>query len=138
MNDLDNTKVGDKVVYGREERYNKVTVFKVSKTQITVDDGTRFNKRDGVRIGDGDSWHRTSIYMVRTDPDKYWNQVPMTWEQADERIEAKKQSQERHRIARRITTFSTNQMAHNATIEQLKKAADLLGIDLGDEENEVA
>ena len=57
MKTLEDAKLGDKVVLRRcgapgQEIIEHTTIIKITKTQVTVENGTRFLKRNGWKVGE--------------------------------------------------------------------------------------
>lgn len=131
MSVLDTIKEGDKIVYGRSSNsFIKATVTKVLKTRITVDCGTQFNRRTGVRIGDGDSWTNKTQILVEGGSGIYygWNKPLLTWEQADIIMAGAQLERERYFLAKKITDAKTKDLAL-LPLETLKEAIKLLGLE---------
>jgi len=58
---LNDVEVGHIVVRSKGGYYTTPKVTKVTKTQITIEDGTRFSKDTGREVG-GSKWHSAHIY----------------------------------------------------------------------------
>ena len=64
--DLSSLKVGDTViVYGRYGSKGIATIDRITKTQIVVDDGTKFRKSDGMQVGHS-MWSSYSCIAIAT------------------------------------------------------------------------
>ena len=64
--DLSSLKVGDKVIiYGRYGVKSIATIDRITKTQIVVDDGTKFRKSDGMQVGHN-MWSSYSCIAIAT------------------------------------------------------------------------
>ena len=106
---IEQLEVGDKVViYTRDyQPYKVATVEKLTMTQLTID-GERFNRRNGVRIGDGDSYSMRVEIAMNYFPHRHL----MTVEEAETANLEKKQEQQVKVLAAKIT---------NTHISYLKK-----------------
>lgn len=58
---LQDVEVGNIVIRSKGGYYTAPKVTKVTKTQITIEDSTRFNKNGGREVG-GSKWHSGHIY----------------------------------------------------------------------------
>ena len=132
---LYNVKIGDKLVYsdsGAWRKPIKATVVKVTKTQVTLKGETvnytaRFNKRDGRRIGDSDSWYPVRVLCM--DGGSYGREL-MTWERADELLAQKQEQQYKNKLKTDIKKLLDKHTAGNGNvfidIEVLQQVKQLL------------
>lgn len=122
MSIYEDLKVGDKIVIDNGwRRYRFTQVSRVTKTRITIDSGEQFNRHNGIRIGDNESWHPTTIATVWPDGRL------MSLDEARIKIEEQNNQQERNRLIKGIIN-STNYK--NLDLDQLKEIAKILGIEV--------
>lgn len=111
-----------------------VAVTKISKARITVNSDelgiVQFNRRNGIKIGDSDSWYKTKIADKWTQRDGLQLITP---DEAREEIERKKNQQQRYGyidIIRKssrasfdaITTEELRNMAQKLTGEKINSS----------------
>ena len=66
IENFDSLKVGDKVIiYGRYGSKGIATIDRITKTEIVVDDGTKFRKSDGMQVGHS-MWSSYSCIAIAT------------------------------------------------------------------------
>ena len=114
---LNELQPGDKVVI--EDGFDHLStgeVTKVTKTQITVrgDNGidTRYNRNDGVKIGDANEWRKQRIVQ------KGWGEI-LTVGEAAELITAQQEKRERRVMIDKIKNTQST-IYHRMTIDELK------------------
>jgi hypothetical protein len=121
---IEDLEVGDKVVInppGERTPYKIGTVKKVTATQLTVD-GTRFSRRDGVKIGDGSS------YSYRTQLAQVWGKGLMTIEEAEQRNQEIQLEKEVALLASKIVNARLSHL-RTLPVEVLREAVFLLGLE---------
>lgn len=67
MRNLDEVKVGDKLIYRRSGIYNSSSILEVAKvtdTQLTCTNGDRYMKSTGIKVGMRDSWSVGSVWKA--------------------------------------------------------------------------
>lgn len=124
---IDQLEVGDKVVIDNGNHYGAsykvATVEKLTATQLTIG-GERFNRRDGVRIGDGDRYsYRTQLATAY-----YPNHRLMTIEEAETANRQKEQEQEIAILARKIKDASYSGL-RKLPLETLQQVIKLLQLE---------
>jgi hypothetical protein len=122
---IEQLEVGDKVVIDTGSQwspYKFATVEKLTATQLTAG-RERFNRRDGVKIGDGDNGYQTRLAM-RYYPDYRL----MTIEEAETANLEKKQDQQIKALAVKITNTHISHLK-NLPLETLQQVIKLLELE---------
>lgn len=123
---LENVEIGDKVVIAptyQRDLYKVGTIEKITPTQVTID-GTRFNRRDGYRIGDGNSWHRVRIAQNWFSDNG--NRL-MTVEEADKRNAEITEENNRIKLIGILQNIRRSDM-ENIEVSILQQVVDMLGL----------
>lgn len=121
-------KVGTKVVichpvFAQGDRYILGEVIKETNTQSTIrlNEGgeMKFNKRNLVRIGDGESWNKTRIMK-----NGFGNL--MTWDEINETLKAQRNKEEKLKIIRNIMHLSTQSNLLELSVQELETIQKIL------------
>lgn len=125
---IDELKVGDRVAIDTRSLYGRYVIHEVTKitaSQITIG-GQRYNKRTGIRIGDGDS------YSLRQEIAHNWPDYGlMSIEEAERRNNEAEQELKVKLLAVKIKDVPFGKLK-DLPIETLKQVAKLLGLEDGE------
>jgi hypothetical protein len=126
---LEELEVGDEVVVCvySDAPLKLIKVEKVTKTQLTTADGIRFNRRDGIKIGEGYTNDKWSSY-IRTHIVYIFNTGVMSWQEAEIRNSELAARKEIDALARRIKDIPIGELT-KLSAEVLRGVLFELGLD---------
>lgn len=119
--DLAEASVGDPVIvehriYSDDIRYERSTITRVAKTQITTATGQRFLKKNGREVGQSEPWQRGARLCLYTDT---------AWAEAERRMREWQQLEAERVLRWQLTQQDWKRM----DIEKCVKVAKALGIE---------